>query len=171
LLPLTTAPSKFSISAFSWRICISLMSLLPPQSTMTTVVVLTGLPHFPLNASTTSISENAVRDAIHYKEITLAHIAGVSNPADLFTKEHKDQVHFLALTNCVLSPPGSMGGCWLFDHTVGAGLSAGAPGGTHSGNVTVGWSTTHWAGRPHIGLVDHIFYWSGRRCSRRYQFG
>jgi hypothetical protein len=57
-----------------------------------------------------NIRENAVRDAIQYREITLAHVAGVTNPVNLFTKEHKDQVHFLALTNSVLSPPpGSMG--------------------------------------------------------------
>jgi hypothetical protein len=30
--------------------------------------------------------------------------------------------------------------------TLGAGLSVGAPGGTHLGNITAGWLTAHFAG-------------------------
>jgi hypothetical protein len=92
LLPPTMEPSKSSISSFSWMICISLMSLLPPQSTMTTMAVLTGL------------------------------------------------------TNCVLSPPPGSMGVAGGPTPLGAGLSAGAPGGTHLGNITVSWSTTPCAG-------------------------
>ena len=51
-----------------------------------------------------NIRENAVRESIAYGDITLSHIAGKLNPADLFTKEHKDQSHFLALRDCFVSP-------------------------------------------------------------------
>jgi hypothetical protein len=62
-----------------------------------------------------NIRENAVRDAIIFKDITLSHIPGPHNPSDLFTKEHKDIAHFRSLVSCFLSPrdllpPGSMGG-------------------------------------------------------------
>jgi hypothetical protein len=63
-----------------------------------------------------NIRENAVRDAILLLDIVLSHIAGVCNPSDLFTKEHRDLAHFLALVSCFLSSrvfPASMGGVAL----------------------------------------------------------
>jgi hypothetical protein len=63
-----------------------------------------------------NIRENAVRDAILLLDIVLSHIAGVRNPSDLFTKEHRDFAHFLSLVSCFLSLrdlPASMGGVEL----------------------------------------------------------
>ena len=57
-----------------------------------------------------NIRENAVRDSIMAKTIALQHIEGKKNPADLFTKEHKDSHHFIALRDCVVSPR-VRGGC------------------------------------------------------------
>ena len=50
-----------------------------------------------------NIRENAIREAIQHREITLSHIFGKGNPADLCTKEHRDNAHFLALTSVVLT--------------------------------------------------------------------
>ena len=50
------------------------------------------------------IREMAVRDAIKFNDIVLAHIPGTLNPADLFTKEMKDTSHFLVLRSCLMSP-------------------------------------------------------------------
>jgi hypothetical protein len=39
-----------------------------------------------------NIRENAVREAVHHKEIDLEHTPGIWNPADLFNKEYKDKI-------------------------------------------------------------------------------
>jgi len=51
-----------------------------------------------------NIREVAVRDAVRNKDIVLAHIPGVLNLADIFTKEMKDVQHFLQLRAAILSP-------------------------------------------------------------------
>jgi hypothetical protein len=69
-----------------------------------------------------SIRENAVRDAILLLDIVLSHIAGVRNPSDLFTKEHRDLPHFLSLVSCFLSSrvfPAIMGGVALAPQLLG----------------------------------------------------
>jgi len=44
-----------------------------------------------------NIRDCAVRDSIQAEEVTIHHIQGVINPADIFTKEMKDGLHFRAL--------------------------------------------------------------------------
>ena len=51
------------------------------------------------------IRENLVREAIQRKRITVTHVAGKSNPADIFTKEMKDSLHFIQLRNFIIYPP------------------------------------------------------------------
>jgi hypothetical protein len=75
-----------------------------------------------------NIRENAVRDAILLLDIVLAHIAGVRNPSDLFTKEHRDLAHFNVLVSCFLSSrvlPASMGGVAMFSQLLGATRQSG----------------------------------------------
>ena len=48
------------------------------------------------------IRENAVREAIQAGIVTLDHIAGTINIADLFTKEDKDTKHFLAIRDILV---------------------------------------------------------------------
>jgi hypothetical protein len=118
LLPLTTAPSKSSISAFSWRICISLMSLLPPQSTMTTVAVLTGLPHFPLNASTTLLSKKimSAMPSMIKRSLSLTLLVSatlqISLPRNTRTKCSSWP---LGTVLCLLLPGAWR--CWRYNHT------------------------------------------------------
>ena len=50
-----------------------------------------------------NIRETAVRDSIKLGEISLHHIPGRINPADLFTKEMKDKAHFYALRLALMS--------------------------------------------------------------------
>jgi len=44
-----------------------------------------------------NIRDCAVRDSIQAKEVTVHHIQGIINPADIFTKEMKDGLHFRTL--------------------------------------------------------------------------
>ena len=48
------------------------------------------------------IRDNASREAVHIKKITITHVGGKDNPADIFTKEQKDTDHFLKLRDIVL---------------------------------------------------------------------
>ena len=48
------------------------------------------------------IKENAVRENIQRKTITISHVEGKVNIADIFTKEDKDQLHFIILRNKLL---------------------------------------------------------------------
>ena len=48
------------------------------------------------------IRENAVREAIQSGFITLQHVAGKLNVADLFTKEMKDVEHFHIISSILL---------------------------------------------------------------------
>jgi hypothetical protein len=50
-----------------------------------------------------NMRENAVYEAVQHREIDLKHHPGVRNPADLFTKEHKDKSHFTALRECLVA--------------------------------------------------------------------
>jgi len=49
--------------------------------------------------------ENAVREQILSKKITLEHIAGAVNLADMFTKEDKDVAHFVLVRNILMRSP------------------------------------------------------------------
>ena len=51
------------------------------------------------------IRENAVRESIHTGFAQIKHIAGAINIADLFTKEDKDDAHFISIRDILLSPP------------------------------------------------------------------
>ena len=44
-----------------------------------------------------SLRENAVRKSVDNKELSIHHVSGKLNPADLFTKELKDGAHFYRL--------------------------------------------------------------------------
>ena len=48
------------------------------------------------------IRENAVREAVQSKTISLTHIAGDINVSDILTKEDKDTQHYLTLRNLLL---------------------------------------------------------------------
>ena len=51
-----------------------------------------------------NIRENAVRLSQQLGEISVSHIEGKSNIADLFTKEHKDVLHFEQMAKTITSP-------------------------------------------------------------------
>ena len=51
------------------------------------------------------VRENAVRESVQSDFVRIEHVAGKLNLADLFTKEHKDDNHFLTLCDQILSPP------------------------------------------------------------------
>jgi hypothetical protein len=58
-----------------------------------------------------NIRENAIREAIHeFREISVIHIGGKVNPADLFTKEHKSDEVFRSIRDSFMSRRSS-GGC------------------------------------------------------------
>ena len=68
------------------------------------------------------IRENAVRESIQSKSISVQHIAGSINISDLFTKEDKDTNHFISLRDVIMSDrptwtatssihPSEQGGC------------------------------------------------------------
>jgi hypothetical protein len=50
-----------------------------------------------------NMRENAVRKVVQHWEINLKHHPGIRNPADLFTKEHKDKSHFTDLRECLVA--------------------------------------------------------------------
>ncbi len=54
-----------------------------------------------------NIRENAVREARMMNEVSIHHIPGAANPADLFTKEFKSDATFRALRNLTLFYPSS----------------------------------------------------------------
>ena len=51
------------------------------------------------------IRENLVRESIQNGKVSVTHIQGKINPADIFTKEDKDQTHFILLRDFILSEP------------------------------------------------------------------
>jgi hypothetical protein len=59
-----------------------------------------------------NVRENAVHEAIsEHNEVSVHHIGGKVNPADLFTKEHKSDEIFRNLRDSFMSLCSS-GGCW-----------------------------------------------------------
>jgi len=55
-----------------------------------------------------NIRENCVREAIHvFNEVLVSHIAGASNPADIFTKKFKSDAIFRTLRGLLLFYPSS----------------------------------------------------------------
>jgi hypothetical protein len=55
-----------------------------------------------------NIRESAVREARLFNEISVLHVPGECNPADLFTKEFKSDSTFWALRNLLLFYPSSL---------------------------------------------------------------
>ena len=51
------------------------------------------------------IRENATRESVHNKQVSIKHIDGKLNPADIFTKEQKDTLHFIKLRDIIMSKP------------------------------------------------------------------
>jgi len=51
--------------------------------------------------------ENAIREQVQLGLITVEHISGKQNLADSFTKEEKDNYHFITCRNLLLQPPPS----------------------------------------------------------------
>ena len=49
-----------------------------------------------------NIRDAAVRDSVRAREIQVKHIIGKLNPADLFTKEIRDNLHFRTLRDLVV---------------------------------------------------------------------
>ena len=58
-----------------------------------------------------NIRENCVRESIQFNEVSVSHIAGVTNPADLFSKEFKSDVVFRSLRGLLLFYPSSLPSC------------------------------------------------------------
>ena len=67
-----------------------------------------------------NIRQNCIREAHEHNEVAIVHIAGASNPADLFSKEFKLDAVFRALRGLLLfypscvkldAVPRSDGGC------------------------------------------------------------
>jgi len=54
-----------------------------------------------------NIRDMAVRDAHRCSEIIIFHLPGDLKVADLFTKEHKDDVHFICLRNIIVPSHGN----------------------------------------------------------------
>jgi hypothetical protein len=54
-----------------------------------------------------NIHENAIREAHLLNEVSILHIPGTANPADLFTKEFKSDSMFRSLRNLILFYPSS----------------------------------------------------------------
>ena len=52
-----------------------------------------------------SIRENAIRESVSDKTVTIAHIEGKLNLSDSFTKEHKDKQTFLQIRDQITSIP------------------------------------------------------------------
>ena len=52
-----------------------------------------------------SIRENAIRESVSDKTVTIAHIEGKINLADIFTKQHKDKQTFLQIRDQITSIP------------------------------------------------------------------
>jgi len=50
------------------------------------------------------IKENPIREIIQSKFISIAHVDGKINLADIFTKEMKDVTHFVALRDLFMQP-------------------------------------------------------------------
>ena len=51
-----------------------------------------------------NIRRSAVRESIAFNECVINHIGGKDNPADMLTKEQRDQNHFLKLRSCFIVP-------------------------------------------------------------------
>jgi hypothetical protein len=56
-----------------------------------------------------NICENAVREARLFCEVTIDHIPGECNPADIFIKEFKSDCIFCSLQSLLLFPPSHFG--------------------------------------------------------------
>jgi hypothetical protein len=52
--------------------------------------------------------ENHVRENVEQKFVTISHIGGKHNLADLFTKEMKDTAHFVELRDLMMRPRSSI---------------------------------------------------------------
>jgi hypothetical protein len=65
-----------------------------------------------------NIRENTIREAQQLQEVSISHIPGTCNPADIFTKEFQSDCTFRSLRALLLSPVSSFpvpclhGGCW-----------------------------------------------------------
>ena len=51
------------------------------------------------------IRENAIRESVQNKTVTIKHVDGKTNLADIFTKEDKDIAHFLKIRDTLMSLP------------------------------------------------------------------
>lgn len=51
------------------------------------------------------LRDNAVRESVQRKQVSINHIPGKENVADIFTKEDRDKSHFTSLRNKILFPP------------------------------------------------------------------
>eukprot|EP00957_Ditylum_brightwellii_P151908 11567881-Ditylum_brightwellii.AAC.1 len=53
------------------------------------------------------MQENAIRECVQTGFASIAHISNKMNPADIFTKEDRDVVHFLTIREQLMSEPPS----------------------------------------------------------------
>jgi hypothetical protein len=59
------------------------------------------------------MQENHVRENAENNFVSIQHIGGKQNLADLFTKEMKDTNHFVELRDLMVHPRGTICFCWL----------------------------------------------------------
>jgi len=75
-----------------------------------------------------NIRENCVRESIQLNEVSVNHIAGTSNPADLFSKEFKSDALFRSLRALLLSYPSTFSPLGVPCLDGGCQFSQGSPG-------------------------------------------
>jgi hypothetical protein len=68
------------------------------------VVLVVGVWVSQASNSNLNTREMAIIDAVNFEDIKIRHIPGKRNPADLFTKEHKDKEHFYPLRSLMVRP-------------------------------------------------------------------
>ena len=51
------------------------------------------------------IRKNAVRESVQNGSILVLHVAGKNNLSDIFTKEDKDNLHYISIRDALLSSP------------------------------------------------------------------
>ncbi len=87
---------------FQFQILINLLLF-----TITMTPALSGQTTWPLKQQHIALRKNSVRKWVQDKTISVKHVAGKINPADIFTKEMHDGVHFCCLWDSFMS--------WLSD--------------------------------------------------------
>jgi hypothetical protein len=68
------------------------------------MLVLIGLSGLPPSLHHIQMRENHIRENVEHQIVTIQHIGGKLNLADLFTKEMKDTANFVELCDLMMRP-------------------------------------------------------------------